>query len=131
MAKNHVWMNFSEWLTYVEEISQVLVQTYAFARRKPAVMMFIRLKLLHKNKQPSHKVIKKDKQLDIHDVREALVLCGKPARPVSPDFLTTKFTLLIVDDAAQKEVNDISMNYFILMLHVFQQTRFKTLTPPP
>ena len=25
----------------------------------------------------------KDKQLDIHDVREALVLCGKPARPVS------------------------------------------------
>ena len=90
MAKNHVWMNFSEWLTYVEEISQVLVQTYAFARIKPPVMMFIRLRLLHQNKQPSHKVIKKDKQLDIHDVREALVLCGKPARPVSPEFFDNK-----------------------------------------
>ena len=100
MAKNHVWMNFSEWLNYVEEISQVLVQPCAFARMKPAVMMFMRLKLLHKNKQPSHKVIKKDKQLDIHDVREALVLCGKPSRPVSPDFLTTKLTLLIIDYAA-------------------------------
>ena len=100
MAKNHVWMNFSEWLNYVEEISQVLVQPCAFARMKPAVMMFMRLKLLHKNKQPSHKVIKKDKQLDIHDVREALVLCGKPARPVSPEFLTTKLTLLIIDYAA-------------------------------
>ena len=29
------------------------------------------------------KISPKDKQLDIHDVREALVLCGKPARPVS------------------------------------------------
>ena len=44
------------------------------------------IEIVAKHKQPPHKVIKKDKQLDIHDVREALVLCGKPARPVSPDF---------------------------------------------
>ena len=134
MAKNHVWMNFSEWLNYVEEISQVLVQTYAFARIKPPVMMFILLKLLHKNKQPSHKVIKKDKQLDIHDVREALVLCGKPARPVSPELFDNKLTLFIIDYAAQKEIKDVCMNYFIVivgLLHVYHHTRFKTLTPPP
>ena len=80
------------------------------------------------------KIIKKDKQLDIHDVREALVLCGKPARPVSPEFLTTKLTLLIIDYAAQKEIKDVCMNYFIVivgLLHVYHHTRFKTLTPPP
>lgn len=59
MAKNHVWMNFSEWLNYVEEISQ-------------------------------------DKQLDIHDVREALVLCGKPARPVQ-DFDTSSIMARLTD----------------------------------
>ena len=89
------------------------------------------IEIVAKNKQPSHKVNTKDKQLDIHDVREALVLCGKPARPVSPEFLTTKLTLLIIDYAAQE---DMCMNYFIVMvglLHVYHHTRFKTLTPPP
>ena len=42
-----IWMNFSSWLSYVEELSQT-------------------------------------RGLDIHDVREALILCGKPSRPALP-----------------------------------------------
>ena len=42
-----IWMNFSSWLSYVEELSET-------------------------------------RGLDIHDVREALILCGKPSRPALP-----------------------------------------------
>ena len=40
-------MNFSSWLSYVEELAET-------------------------------------RGLDIHDVREALILCGKPSRPALP-----------------------------------------------
>ena len=56
--KANIWMNFSGWLKYVEELSAA-------------------------------------RGLDIHDVREALILCGKPSRPVLPfdkSALTSRLT---------------------------------------
>lgn len=58
MVKANIWMNFSGWLKYVEELSST-------------------------------------RGLDIHDVREALILCGKPSRPVLPfdkSALTSRLT---------------------------------------
>ena len=84
MAKNHVWMNFSEWLHYVEEISEVSTSTQFIFLSDHPYQNVETLWLSDLNYAVSfYKQWPKDKQLDIHDVREALVLCGKPARPVS------------------------------------------------
>jgi len=52
MSKSHIWMNFVEWLSFIEEISE-------------------------------------EKDLDIHQVREALVSCGKPKNSII-EFDTSK-----------------------------------------
>ena len=68
MCKTNLWMNFSSWLKFIEEISE--------ARR------FVKKSLAEQEEDIFEQYY--STRLDLHDVREALVLCGKPSRPVLP-----------------------------------------------